>query len=226
MTQTAHLHTAGDGGVIPFSNLGANNGWIEVTDTWSYASASTITVPTDATLKYRSGLPIRWKQGGAYKYGVIRTVAATLITLFSTTDYTVANSAITDISYSLSEKPFGFPIYFNFTFTSITYSGGTTDPTSNTVSVASWRVRGLDMFINMESVLVRGTGNRTIILYTLPFTLNSARVYIWNGMDTITAAPLIIQPKSCYVDPGNIINYIQTMANNGSIWFSGSAPIL
>jgi hypothetical protein len=94
------------------NSLDSTQGWISVTDTWSYASASTITIPSDGTLKYQPGMKVRFKQGGGYKYYVVKAVTSTLITVFVNTDYTVANAAITDISYSFLEMPFGFPADF------------------------------------------------------------------------------------------------------------------
>jgi hypothetical protein len=93
----------------------SSDGWIPVSGTWTYASASTINVPTDATLIYKNGIKIRFKQGGGYKYYVASAVAATLLTVIVNTDYTVANSAITDIYYSYIENPLGWPAYFTYT---------------------------------------------------------------------------------------------------------------
>jgi hypothetical protein len=99
-------------------------GWVEVTDSWSYASATTIGVPSDATTIYQVGDRIRWKQGGAYKYGMLKTIATTLLTIDTSTDYTVANSAITNVAYSRVTNPFGFPSYFNWSPTAGGYTLG------------------------------------------------------------------------------------------------------
>lgn len=100
-------------------------GWIEVTNTWTYASSSTVTVPSDATLKYQKGDKVRFKQGGGYKYFVVTNVASTVLTLFGGSDYSVANSAITDIAFSRRENPFGFPELFNWTPSLTNISGYT-----------------------------------------------------------------------------------------------------
>lgn len=101
--------------------------WIEVTDTWTYASASTITIPTDGTTTYRVGMKIRLKQGAGYKYYYGHTVAATLLTVAVNTDYVVANAAITDVAYSFASTPYGFPSEFNFAAapTNLTQTSGT-----------------------------------------------------------------------------------------------------
>jgi hypothetical protein len=102
-------------------------GWIEIPDTWTYASARTINVPTDATLLYQKGWGIRFKQGGAYKYEYIINTAATLLTVEGGSDYTVANAAITDIAVCPNpHTAFGFPDWFNYTVTPTAGSGSFT----------------------------------------------------------------------------------------------------
>ena len=89
------------------------SGWIPVTGTWTYATANTITVPSGATALYQKGWGVRWKQGGAFKYAYITVVASTLLTITGGSDYTVANSAITDVA--VTPTPFtaiGFPVTF------------------------------------------------------------------------------------------------------------------
>ncbi|MDD5016326.1 MAG: hypothetical protein PHW73_14755, partial [Atribacterota bacterium] len=78
--------------------------WMDANETWEYASATTITVPTNATLKYQKGDKIRLKQGGDYKYFYVVGVAATVLTVTGGDDYTVAEAAITDNYYSKSEN--------------------------------------------------------------------------------------------------------------------------
>lgn len=98
-----------DAGIVPTPA----DGWTAVTDTWTYASASTITVPSGAASLYQNGDRIRLKQGGGYKYYVLTAVADTLLTVAVNTDYTVANAAITDVYYSHQANPIGYPHWFN-----------------------------------------------------------------------------------------------------------------
>jgi len=101
----------------------AADGWTLANETWTYASATTITVPSGAANKYSKGDKIRLKQGGGYKYFYIIGVTDTVLTVTGGSDYTVANSAISDIYYSKSASPVGFPKYFNFTIVNFTTSG-------------------------------------------------------------------------------------------------------
>jgi len=104
-----------------------NSGWVLVTDSWAYASASTITVPSGAASIYNVGMSIRWKQGGGYKYGAIKTVADTLLTIIVNTSYTVAEAAITDVAYTTSSVALGLPGRYTFTpsWTNLTVGAGT-----------------------------------------------------------------------------------------------------
>jgi hypothetical protein len=90
------------------------SGWEPISDTWTYASASTITVPAGAESLYQKGDKLRLKQGGGYKYYYIIGVADTVLTVTGGTDYTVADAAITDIAYSHQENPIGFPDWFTY----------------------------------------------------------------------------------------------------------------
>ncbi len=108
-----------------------NNGWVEVTDSWTYASASTITIPSDGTATYSRWMKIRFKQGGNYKFYICTALTATLITVLVNDDYVVANSAITDVAYSFAENPYQFPRHFKYSpvWTNLTLGNGTDEST-------------------------------------------------------------------------------------------------
>jgi hypothetical protein len=195
-------------------------GWQPAIGSWTYASASTITVPTNATLTYQRGMKLRWKQGAGYKYGVIHTVAATLITIVVSTSYTVANSAITDVYYSMAAIPFGFPSFLAFT-PAVTYAGGTTDPTSNTAS-GKFSVNGGVISYFVTSTLVRGTGNRTATIFSVPLDVGGT-LLAGSGADDITAAGLTAA-NLVYIVNGTLV-YSRTMANNGTYYASAWAYI-
>ena len=104
------------------------DGWISANETWTYASASTITVPAGAAAKYAKGDKIRFKQGAGYKYFYVISIADTVLTVTGGTDYTVATpTAITDNYYSHQENPIGFPELFNYvpSWTNLTIGSAT-----------------------------------------------------------------------------------------------------
>jgi len=126
---TYHANATPTANNIPVLDANANlpyrDGWTPATGSWTYASASTITVPTGAASLYRKGDRIKWTQT-TVKYGVIVAVADTLLTIAVNTDYTVANAAITANYYSHEANPIGYPHWFSFT---PTYTGFSVNPT-------------------------------------------------------------------------------------------------
>jgi len=104
----------------------AIDGWTRVTDSWAFASSTTVTVPSDATTKYSVGDKIKFTQTST-KYFYITAVTSTVITLAGGTDFTVANAAISEIFYSKASSPHGFPQWFNYTptYTNLTVGSGT-----------------------------------------------------------------------------------------------------
>lgn len=94
------------GWVVPYS-------FVNGLETWAYVSADAptfvVTVPTDATTKFSVGMRVEITQT-TKKYFIITAVAATSITLYGGTDYTLTNDAITAVRYSTQKAPFGFPL--------------------------------------------------------------------------------------------------------------------
>lgn len=103
---------------------GLISGWVSAQETWTYASPTTIAVPTDATLKYSIGDKVRFQNNdsGTYLYAYIVTVAATLLTVIGDA---VPNAVLTDNYFSKASTPLGFPQKFSWTpsWTSLTVVG-------------------------------------------------------------------------------------------------------
>lgn len=108
------------------------DGWTLVSDTWTYLSVSSVTVPSGAASLYQKGDRVKLTQT-TVKYFVIVGVTDTTLTFAVNTDYTVANAAISAISYSHQENPLGFPVKFLFTPT-ITSGTGTLTTVANSGS--------------------------------------------------------------------------------------------
>lgn len=123
--------TARSGANKSITGNAIGTGWIEVTETWTYASPTTANVPTNATTKYQRGMKIRLKQGGAYKNFYMVTVAATLVTMIGMAGDTLSNAPITDIAFSAQEYPLGAPNRFIQSGTEvITCTSGATNVTA------------------------------------------------------------------------------------------------
>lgn len=193
------------------SHINGADGWTPANESWSYASASTITVPSGAASRYAKGDFIKWTQT-TVKYGTIVAVADTLLTIAVNTDYTVANAAISANYYCHGGTPIGFPGKFNFAAT-INYIGGTTDPTSNTVNYAYYSTFGNTVLFSLKSTVVAGTGNRTFTLYLLPITRVSNDYIVfasncgWNSTNQFGTA---------YSDQTTKVIFPVTINQNGS----------
>jgi hypothetical protein len=119
-------------------------GWNAVVGSWTYASASTINVPAGAASIYNKGDKVRLKQGGGYKYYYIIAIADTLLTVTGGSDFTVANSAITDMYYSKVENPLSFPHWFNYT-SPVDGAGGSAGAYTETQHISNFRISGSDV---------------------------------------------------------------------------------
>jgi len=91
------------------------DGWISANETWTYASATTITVPSGAASKYAKGDKIKLTQSGTVKYFYIISVADTVLTITGGSDYTLVSATISANYYSHAGSPIGFPSYFSYT---------------------------------------------------------------------------------------------------------------
>jgi len=148
------------------------DGWTPARETWTYASASTITVPSGAVSKYNHGDRIKLNQSGV-KYFYVVAIADTLLTVTAGTDYTVANAAITDNFYSHQSTPIGMPPRF---FYSPTVGGYNPTPTPSS------RFFSINGNVCTVEYLVIGTSNSTGQTFTVPvatvgqFDFTGARV--------------------------------------------------
>lgn len=88
---------------------GTFSGWVGANESWAYASASTITVPSGAAAKYDVGDYLMLTQSATVKYFIITGVADTVLTVTGVTGAVVANSTITGNAYA-KNAPHGFVV--------------------------------------------------------------------------------------------------------------------
>ena len=191
----------------------SNSGWNEVTDTWTYASASTITVPTDATLVYQKGDYLRWKQGGGYLYGTIASLTATVITIIVNTDYVVANSAITNVAYSRVANPYGFPEWFNW---SPTITGFTATLPTNVSYRYITKGRLCTAVVRQQ---VAGTSNLTTFTITSPVVAATVTNGSWQsatGVATDNGVNLATPALAIITSAGTVFTLTKDLA--GTAW--------
>ena len=156
---TGYLY--GDGSNV--GSMGINDGWMPVSESWSYASATTITVPSGAASRFQVGDKVKCTNNSTTKYFYIRAVASTTLTVTGGSDYTVHDSAITSIYVSRAESPLGFPRYFNFTPT-ITASGGTAPSFSSTTAYFTMRQNEVFVSVNLTNSSGGTAGSGAVLL--------------------------------------------------------------
>lgn len=138
-----------------------NTGWTPILDTWTYASASTITVPAGAAALYAIGDKIKLTNT-TVKYFVITTVADTLLTVAVNTDYVVANAAISSIFVSRGVSPVGYPDWFAYTPTgptNTTLAGRFTVQGRMVHCQVSGNLTGTPVWTNMPTLPITASAN-------------------------------------------------------------------
>lgn len=113
-----------------------SDGWITISDTLTYASASTFTISgVDRTTTYTKGTKLKLTQTTAkYFYVASSTFSTnTTVTVVATEEYTLADAAITSPSYSYHDNPQGFPTGFTY---KPTWTGGTNTPAAQYFNIS------------------------------------------------------------------------------------------
>lgn len=165
------------------SNAG-DDGWTPVSVTWTYLSASSVTVPSGAASLYQVGDRVKFTQT-TVKYFDVSAVTDTTLTFFVNTDYTVANAAISSIYYSHQSNPIGFPHWFNC---SVTVDWNGTDPSTPTTT-AKYTINGRTLeFYFKQTNSSAGSGNTQVSVDGFPGSALSGSSY--NKACVVTASTL------------------------------------
>jgi hypothetical protein len=152
--------------VVALETAALAGGWLAEPLTWSYASASTFTVPGDRTAVYTKGARLRWVQAGSTKYGIVRsssyssTTLVTTVTILPSSDYVVLNMGISDNYYSNLDNPRGFPTWFSY---AATLTGFSVPP----ATVSKYNVSG-DKITLIHAEIGDGTSNTNSLIVSLP----------------------------------------------------------
>lgn len=191
---------------LPIQTIGKWDGWNSIGDTWTYASATTITVPAGAATYYSVGDKIKLTQT-TVKYFYIVAVADELLTVTGGSDYTVANAAITDIYVSKMESPVGFPDIFAF--------DTTTDGWASTSSkIAQFWITGRTVNVRYY---VLGTSNKTTTTLTLPVTAKTGAASLrWDGANGYIAdngVDITVASRWSIVAGGTTVGFTTNMAS-------------
>jgi len=233
---TGPVGATGVGATGATGPVGAD-GWVDATgETWTYVSATSFKLSAiNAVAEYPKGTRIRLKQGGGYKYFVVTDAVFstdTTVTITGGTDYTLANAAITDNSFSYMASPQGYPGWFNFTPTWT--STGTAPAIGNASVNARFSVVGKTVHavvsINFGSSSTFGTGDWRFALPPMGAPLNEHVGSVW-AVDQGTA----YRTATLLIDSGNATFRIFTndaaaaseyTATNPMTWSGANADLL
>lgn len=172
------------------------------TDTWDYLSSGSVTIPTGGEYRYAKGQKVRFKQGGSYKYFSIIAVTDTTLAFALSSDYSVANAAITDI-YVSSGNPLDFPQKFNWTTTTSTPTGSWT---AGTIEYATFSVDQSDVSAEIYFAGTLSAGTPAYITFTLPV----------NGTDNPNGAFQVAGPAWAEDNGTHSTGKVLVMDNSGT----------
>ena len=110
--KTAATGVTIDSLLIKDGQIGPWDGWMPADESWSYASATTITVPSGAASKYQKGDKWKLTANSVVLKGYIIGVADTVLTVVGDA---LTNHTFTANYYSKVENPQGFPTSFAYT---------------------------------------------------------------------------------------------------------------
>jgi hypothetical protein len=183
------------------------DGWQDANESWTFATATTITVPSDATLKYSVGDKIKLTQSAVVKYFYIVGVSTTVLTITGGSDYTLANSAITANYYSKAASPLGFPTWFNY---SPTPTGFSVLPTN---LVSQFKIDGRSCtLVHSEGAV--GTSNSGGFTIPLPVTAATVANMVWRVACAIADNGVSIMGQGLIASGGTTLGLSKDAANN------------
>ncbi len=184
VTATSLTSNSGITNTGPLTLNGSWDGWVGANESWAYASASTITVPTNALNKYSPGDYLKITQSSTVSWFQIISLTATVLTVAGITGNTVANSAITLPAYSKVLSPLGLPlswIPYTPTFTNAGVGNGTIAAYYKMLDGKTIRFRGL---FTLGTTSTIGTS----VQMTLPIT-TSANYSVVNNIAETSMTP-------------------------------------
>ena len=186
-----------------------DQGWTAITETFTYASATTIAIAAGGASRFQKGDKLKLTNN-TVKYFYIVGVADTLLTVTGGTDYTLANAAITSPQLSRIENPFGFPGWFNWT---PTYgAGGSMTFTSVTTTEAKFTIKELMLYFTLFFKGTTGGSASNRIDATAPVTKSSATdIAVGSAMINdggwVTFPPLISASSRIDFYKAGLVNY-------------------
>lgn len=154
-------------------------GFIGAAGGWTYSAANQITVTSGDAANMSVGTRVSLVQSSTTKYFYVIAKTGTTITLTGGSDYTLANAAITSPQYSNEATPPGFPLWMNYTPSSVT--GFSTNPTATYRFHITGRICTVTTRRSAD-----GTSNATGFTVSAPVAAANPVTYQWTAPCTGT----------------------------------------
>ena len=205
-------------GIEALADVTPKDGWT-IAETFTYASATTITVASGAALIYRKSDKLKLTQAtGGVKYFYVTGVADTVLTITAGSSYTLVNEAITSPYYSHAQNPLGFPQWFvvpSPTFNVAHYDNGSGgQPTTN---ICRFKIEGNQYHIHYDgSGIKAGTVpyiGTTANSFIVPVNMTSGSM---TGIANINTSPVTLGLVTFDASDLNIYTQV-VVADNTSI---------
>ncbi len=163
----------GGGGGSATGDYIPEDGWVAISDTLTYASATTFTVSGDLTATFQKGTKFKLTQT-TVKYFYVTASAyvdpTTTVTITGGSDYTLANASIDTPYYSYIDNPLGFPDWFNYT--PVWSALGSMTVTVTTLYCAAFSIKGKTAFMKVHAEVTLGGTAYSVLIATLPVNYN------------------------------------------------------
>jgi hypothetical protein len=213
----AHTHTDIDALTVGGYGAGAlclGTGWSFSTDTWVYVNTTSFKiVGTNKTSFFVPGTEIKLVQSSAWKYFYVVSSTYstdTVVTVTGGSDFSLADSTITQPSYSYSCPP-DFPVWFNH---AETWAGFSTAPADG---VSRFKVEGRQVIWNLFRGTA-GTSNANNCTATLPITAKTLTGYLvgFKGISTDGGIVYDDGSRGYIITGGTVANFCR--ANSPTGW--------
>jgi len=195
------------------SYIRPSSAWIPETLTWTRTGNHTFTIAADVTAIYTKGTRVRYKDGGAFEYGVVTSSSFgapnTTVTLITNSDYAMAAATITDTYYSYANPP-DFPVTFNWAPAIV---GWTTPPTT----VSRWAAFGNIIHLAVRQAAA-AVSDSTVTTLSLPVAAKTVTDMVWSNTCRIAdngisiATPGLMQ----IVSAGTLLEFYKDMI--ATVW--------
>jgi hypothetical protein len=199
--------------------LGALNGWINPNQTWTYASATTITVPSGAASIYAVGTKIKLTQT-TVKYFYVIGVADTVLTVVGNGAVVVTNAAISANYYSNATSPVGFPTWFSWGPPTITWTAGTAP--SGSPSTVEFNFAIVGNMCHISIFVTPYTAGATVTAASIPLPVICAKFGGASGHIGVSSA---VNLTNALFSTADTLNIACTSVSATRLWASGSYEI-